>query len=215
LFALTGTVIIWSLVWNAANPSHVSVQDLPGFVYFQWITFGFIVIYVCYVLYFVMRAIVNVRKLPSKYSTRFRVVAALSIFVLISFVSVLILEGRTKFTMPGFSFLMTHTIILMYFCFLGFFFLPSAVPDLESTDVVPEDKGESHSIGEIALNPTEDELKKEESVQLNFTPQEAPIQENIQVSSNTTPSIPQEDHSGGDEGGFQPYNPDADGQEVN
>lgn len=197
IYSLSMTVIIWSLVYNNANPAHISVTEVPGFVYFQWTVIGFIFLYVLYVLYFVIRAFLNLRNLPAKYSTRFKIVAALSIFVLISFTSVTLLEGRTKFTAPGFAFLLSHLIILVYFCFLGFFFLPSAVPDTE----IVEDHSNVDPNGEIHLNPTEEETKKDEKedVQLNFQPTEESKNEHDESKE------------------FQPYNPDGfDGvQEVN
>jgi len=122
IYAFSMTIMIWGEVWNSANPNYVSVTAIPGYQYFEGFLIAFIIIYCLYLIYFIIRAIVNVTKLPSRYSSRFRVLFIFSFVVLIAFVGVNIIEGRTPYTAQGFTFWVGNTIVLLYFCSLAFFF---------------------------------------------------------------------------------------------
>jgi hypothetical protein len=114
---------------NVADPTKTSISEVPGFIWFEGFTIGFIFLYVVYLVYYILRAIVSHKQFRKKYSTRFKVCGSFAIFVLLAMTGITLLGNRTRYTGEGFSFLASHSVVFLYFSAVAFFFLPSADPD--------------------------------------------------------------------------------------
>eukprot|EP01080_Neovahlkampfia_damariscottae_P009530 gene9530-1736_t len=115
------------------DPSYSPVEENPYFQYVIYGALGLLLIYVYSLLYYFTRALGVIRKLPKKYSQKFKTFWGLSIFILIGMVVLL-----TAITILGYLRIATVffllTVFFNYYTFvLAFLFLPSS-----HTEVVEE-----------------------------------------------------------------------------
>ncbi|KAL9645968.1 hypothetical protein ABK040_001075 [Willaertia magna] len=129
-YILSMIVMIWSRVFNAANPSSVSVNEVPGYSYMFAFNVILLVIYGIDLLYYIVRAIGAVGRMRKKYSTRFWVVGSFSFAVALAMIGVSIAGTGLRTNAQSLSFLVSHTIVYLYFASLSILFLPGANEDV-------------------------------------------------------------------------------------
>lgn len=133
-------VVLWSGFYNLSNPSSLRLSEVPAFQYFEVAFVALLFVYGAYVIYYLLRGFGNLSRFRDKYSNRFKVVISFSLFVILAFTGVTIIQERTRYTNHGFTFLVSHSIIFLYFNFLALLFLPSGtvepekVEDLKNTE---------------------------------------------------------------------------------
>jgi hypothetical protein len=122
-------LMLWSRYYNVANAASIRVEEVPGYQYFEILVIALLIGYGCMFLYYLFRGLGNVLRFRDKYSNRFKAIGSLSIFVVLAMTGVTLIQGRSRFTSQGFTFLVSHAIIFYYFNTVAFLFLPSGVPE--------------------------------------------------------------------------------------
>jgi hypothetical protein len=129
IYVLVNVLIVWSRVYNAADAARYSVTEVPGYMYLRDVVIALFVIYAIDLLYYAIKAFGVVRKMRTKYSNRFWAVASFSVLVVLSFLGVLITESGFRYSSEALGFLVSQTIIYLYFAVLSIFFLPGLNED--------------------------------------------------------------------------------------
>jgi len=123
-YILANILIIWSRLYNSADPARYSISEVPGYFYLQWIVIGLLVLYGIDLAYYFFKAIGVITKMRTKYTNRFWAIASFSILVVLSFLGILITESGFRYSSQALGFLVSHTIIYLYFAVLSILFLP-------------------------------------------------------------------------------------------
>ncbi|KAG2389575.1 hypothetical protein C9374_014135 [Naegleria lovaniensis] len=123
-YILTLILMIWSRVFNVANPSSVDISSIPGYVYLVAANVVFLVLWGIDLAYYIFRSMGAVGKMKQKYSGRFRVIGCFSFIVAACFISVTITANGFRTDIQSLTFLLLHGIVYVYFACLSVLLLP-------------------------------------------------------------------------------------------
>ncbi|EFC38142.1 predicted protein [Naegleria gruberi] len=123
-YILTLILMIWSRVYNVANPSSVDISSVPGYAYLLAANIVFLVLWGIDLAYYIFRAMGAVGKLKAKYSSRFRVVGSFSFIVAACFIGLTIAGNGFRTDVQSLTFLLLHGIVYVYFASLSFLLMP-------------------------------------------------------------------------------------------
>mmetsp|Transcript_10981 Transcript_10981/g.16154 ORF Transcript_10981/g.16154 Transcript_10981/m.16154 type:complete len:581 (+) Transcript_10981:29-1771(+) len=125
LFTLACTFFIWSRILHIVDPA-AGVRDIPVLYYLEIVFYCIVFLYLVCLFYYIVKAIANARKLRYKYSSRYKVMGLLSIFVIVALTGVNIIINGFRYDAPGVMFLVSHSVIMLFFFACSIFFLPSS-----------------------------------------------------------------------------------------
>jgi len=168
-YVLTMIILIWSRVYNVANPSSVDVASIPGYVYLIAANAVFLVLWGVDLAYYIFRSLGAIGKMRKKYSSRFRVIGSFSFIVAASFIGVTIAGNGFRTEIQSLTFLLLHGIVYLYFACLSILMMPGrneeAKPEIKRSDEVS-----SHdNMTSDAKSPTDQPQHMEDDDEVQIT----------------------------------------------